>query len=163
MLRRDNKKLRKLDSRGDTIVEIMIVLAILGLAIGISYATADRSLLNVRQAEENTTATTLVQSQIENLRTLTKDRPGDPNDPFAQSGGFCVDGNDNIQPLSSPNATDFSLYYPTGTACINSNLFYIDDSYDSSTHTFTVEAAWSDVLGEGNDTVTMFYRLYPPS
>ena len=41
------------NQRGDTIIEVLIVLAVLGLAIGITYATANRSILNARQAQES--------------------------------------------------------------------------------------------------------------
>src|SRR5579884_4195391 len=62
--------IKHLSSSGDTIVEVLIVLTVLGLALGISFATANTSLLNTRQAQENSEATEIAQSQIESLREL---------------------------------------------------------------------------------------------
>ena len=64
-------RLLSLRQSGDTIVEVLIVLAVLGLAIGISYSTATKSLLATRQAQENTQATQLLQGQIERLYALS--------------------------------------------------------------------------------------------
>ncbi len=74
------RRVRSLTQRGDTIVEVMVVLAVLGLAMGISYATANRSLKNTRQAQENSEATALVKAQIEQLRSLAStEQPGTDN------------------------------------------------------------------------------------
>ncbi len=47
-----NQRRQALRQRGDTIVEVMIVLAVLGLAIGIAYSTASRSLLGLLATEK---------------------------------------------------------------------------------------------------------------
>lgn len=138
----------RLNIRGDTIVEVMIVLAVLGLAIGISYATANRSLLNARQAQENSEATQLVQSQIEGLRTMTQD----PANNIFQGGPYCLS-----------QAAPYVIL--TGNGCNFGSIgYHIDITYtDSPTDTFTVKTTWPNVLGEGNDTVTMTYRLHTPT
>src|SRR5437868_4001892 len=77
------------DHRGDTIVEVLVVLAVLGLAIGISFATANRSLLATRAAQENSQATSYLQSQVEELRYLA---PASSGQNIFQNGKFfCVD------------------------------------------------------------------------
>jgi type II secretory pathway pseudopilin PulG len=162
MLGRIYKRSKKLGNRGDTIIEIMIVLSVLGFAIGVTYATANRSLLNVRQAEESTEATTLVQSQIESLRTLTQYTVGQPNDIFDQTTpGFCIDSSGNVQTITNSGPTDQASY---PASCLIDNLYYLFVSYeDPTTSTFEVQAVWADVLGQGEDSVTMFYRIYQPS
>jgi type II secretory pathway pseudopilin PulG len=147
------KRLKTLGRAGDTIVEVMVVLAILGLAISISYATANRSLLNARQAQENSEATELIQSQIEALRTLTQ--AGDTPDifnPILQH--YC------LIPTGSPPTVTYTN--AAGSTCSMTSVGYqIDITYSSApTDTFTVTATWPDVLGEGNDTVTTIYRLH---
>jgi prepilin-type N-terminal cleavage/methylation domain-containing protein len=135
------------NNRGDTIIEVMIVLAVLGLAIGISYATANRSLLNARQAQENSQATALAQSQVEALRTLAAS--GTPN--IFQSGPYCIS-----------QTTPYSVQ--TGAACNRGTIPYnIAVTYDNNpTDTFTVKIGWPDVIGTGDDTVTIVYRLHKP-
>jgi type II secretory pathway pseudopilin PulG len=145
-------------SRGDTIVEVMIVLAILGLSIGICYATANRSLLNARQAQENSIATEIAQSQVETIRALAA--ANNPSDNVFQSGPFCtylVSGDYHVMaPTTNPDGT----YKAECTGAGPNSIFQTAVTYDSSKDTFTVVVTWPDVLGEGNDTVTQNYRTY---
>jgi|GEM_PF-1023758 len=148
--------------RGDTIVEVMIVLAVLGMAIGISYATANRSLLNARQAQENSQASELVQSQLEQLRTMTKNNcttaPVDTahciysGSPYGSSTSpFCV-----VSGVVKNAKTDAS--------CLKageSGRYRLTITRDNSTDTFTIVASWDDVEGEGTDTVTLNYKVHP--
>lgn len=150
-------KMRRLKDRGDTIVEVMLVLSILGFALSISYATANQSLLNTRQAQENTEATQLAQSQIEALRTMKS------------ADGILV----NNQPYCIYNAAtagppDYKVALYSGTTpasqcspASNSNLYTISIVYKNSSNNFTVTITWGDVSGQGIDTVTQEYRFYP--
>ncbi len=145
-----------LDSRGDTIVEVMIVLAVLSLAISISYATADRSLLNARQAQENSIATELAQGQVEELQALgcaSGDPACDSTDPanpsyqlFHQAGPFCLDAS----------------YPPPKPPCFIDSLYHVQITYLGGAvgqpSTFEVLVTWDDVL-EGKDTVTQDYVI----
>jgi prepilin-type N-terminal cleavage/methylation domain-containing protein len=116
-------RFKSLNNRGDTIVEVMVVLAILGLALGISYATANRSLLNARQAEENAQATHYVQSQIEILYNLASS----PN--ALKPGAFGYPGNNDNAGLD-PTAND--IYSANGMAfcmpqpSVGTNLVFYD-------------------------------------
>lgn len=143
------KRLTRLASSGDTIIEVMIVLAVLGLAIGLAYSTAHRSLLDARQAQENSEATQMVQSQIEALRTMTQSAA--PNNIF-QGGPYCLS-----------QTAPYTII--TGNSCTFGAIgYHIDITYTASpTDTFTVKATWPDIFGEGNDTVTMNYRLHTPN
>ncbi len=151
------KHLKRLKNRGDTIVEVMIVLTILGLAIGIAYATANSSLLDIRQAEEHAQANELAQSQIEALRTLLA--PGSPNIFIA--GPFCL----------TPSGSTFAITpnpvsgWPTG--CTSGAAPYTIRVSDLSAITpslppdvFNIIIQWPDVHGQGNDTVTLNYQLH---
>lgn len=48
--------IKKLNQRGDTIIEVLIVLAILSFAFSVSLATASKSLKQSRSAEEHSRA-----------------------------------------------------------------------------------------------------------
>ncbi|HEX4774334.1 MAG TPA: type II secretion system protein [Candidatus Saccharimonadales bacterium] len=167
-----------LNTFGDTIVEVMIVLAILGLAISISYATANRSLLNARQAQENSEASLYVQSQIEALRYLapvgqvTTCTP-DPTNIYSYcSQSFCVP---NL--LAASPITPYSTI-PAPNCTFGSNNLYTVQIYDCDhittdpcdpslsmvgSNTFVVQATWPDIMGQGDDHVTQAYRVHPGS
>jgi len=149
------KRLRRPGQAGDTIVEVMVVLAILGLAISISYATANRSLLNTRQAQENSQATELIQSQVEALRTLAV--TGDTPNIF-QAGPYCL-----VPIVPQPASGPYYTLLAGGCAAppipYHVAITYVNNP-PSQSDTFTVTATWPDVLGEGSDTVTTIYRLH---
>lgn len=175
----------RLKQRGDTIVEVMIVLAVLGSAIGISYATANRSLLNARQAQENAEAARIAQAQVEALYTPSHiTTVGNPNYLY-KNRTFCMDSSGNVVasfPASVNGVTQRNIAYD-GTApgdypaaCTNGlyhysiryNLkddginYYPQNTTDSHANDrFTVVVVWDDALGQGKDTVTLNYRIHP--
>ncbi|HXE10132.1 MAG TPA: hypothetical protein VN554_01775, partial [Verrucomicrobiae bacterium] len=55
---------KKLDATGDTIIEVLIVLAVLGLSLSISYATANKGLQQSRNAQEHSAALGIIDSQV---------------------------------------------------------------------------------------------------
>ena len=144
------KSLKTMNELGDTIIEVMIVLSILGLALSISYATANRSLLNTRQAQENSTATELAQSEIESLIPLAGKPSTDPNYIYGPPTTFCI--------VSGSVST-------SAAACSNIDIYYniAITRTDMVNDTFKVVITWNDVTGQGTDGVTLEYRLYPPS
>jgi type II secretory pathway pseudopilin PulG len=147
------KKLKALNSFGDTIVEVMVVLAVLGLAISISYATANRSLLDTRQAQENSEATELVQAQLEALRTLTSAKVA-PNPFQVAPFSFCISTTAPYTVLPYPLNSCKQSYYTVLTTYTSLGIPGVTGG------TFQVQATWADVEGQGNDTVTLLYRLY---
>jgi type II secretory pathway pseudopilin PulG len=167
---------KRLRQRGDTIVEVMIVLAVLGSAIGISYTTANRSLLNARQAQENAEAARIAQTQVEALYTpsIITD-PADSHFIYIPSGrAFCMDNNDGDPPIKFSAASDGVaqkdinyIDFPQPSAdpvknCVQ-GLYHYSIRYDAAQNNkFTVVVVWDDVLGQGKDTVTLTYRIYPP-
>ena len=139
--------LKRLNSRGDTIVEVMIVLTVLALALSISYATASRSLINARQAQENTEATVIAQSQIEQLRNNFKKPSTDTQHYIYRTGDFCF-GSDGTIKTAVTDCTQRGLYKVTIST--------------SDNITFDVKVLWDDLSGNGTASVTMSYRLHKP-
>jgi type II secretory pathway pseudopilin PulG len=162
------RKIKLLNSVGDTIVEVMIVLAVLGLSLSIAYATANRSLLNARQAQENSQATQMLQSQIEALRSLAPNGPSVvPAQNVFGSTPYCVKnvaGVYSVAQWSGPNTPDPACKQNLYTI----KVLYCQGSGDaacsgmSTDDNFIAQASWDDVLGDGRDTVTLVYRLHQP-
>ena len=169
---------KKLTQTGDTIVEVMIVLAVLGSAIGLSYATANRSLLNARQAQENAEAARLAQSQIESLYTPSSiTDPANANYLYKNSPAvtFCMNGSGNKVtgfPAASEAVNQRDLAYSGNVAdtatdgdfpvgC-HQGLYHYSIRYDRDDNDkFTIVVVWDDALGQGRDTVTLTYRIHP--
>ncbi len=160
-------RLRSRRDAGDTIVEVLVVLAVLGLALGISYATASRSLRSTTGAQENSRATALLQAQIEALRYLAPTpAPASGQDIFGQSGLFCIDTQALTVDSTFGGSLNTDLIHNPGdiypAICEQDAPFHIAISKaDSGTGAvFTLKATWDDIHGNGLDTVTLSYRLY---
>lgn len=104
--------------RGDTLIEVMISLAIIGSVISISYATASRALRTGRAAQERTEALKLVEGQIEMLKAAagapTTKVFGTPA-PSVTDPSFCITasgvaaGTVTTEQLSAAKASDINL------------------------------------------------------
>lgn len=140
--------------RGDTIVEVIMVLAVLGLAISISYATANRSLLDARQAQEASQGARIVQSQLEALRGLSA--PGNPQNVY-QAGPYCISSSNTVVAWINPTTPDPSCI----THDVNSDYTTnIKGPSGPPGGNFTIQVSWDDVEGQGTDTDTLAYNLY---
>lgn len=60
--------LKRLNVEGDTIVEVLICMAIVSFSLGVSYGIARRSLIQVRVAEERTQALKLAEQQVSRIK-----------------------------------------------------------------------------------------------
>jgi type II secretory pathway pseudopilin PulG len=105
------RKFQKLNNTGDTIVEVLIVLAVLGLALSISYATANRGLQQSRNAQEHSEALGIINSQIELLRSAFVKQSGSAVETQGSSGPFCLSppaGSVIITPLANSGPDKFN-------------------------------------------------------
>lgn len=142
------RRIKTLNRRGDTIVEVMVVLTVLGLAIGIAYATANSSLLATKGAQENSQATAVLQSQIEALRYMVPDsNPSDPITNVLQAGPYCI-------------SDTYTVLSAASSACTKEGRYQVAITYDNTSEVFTLKSTWPDIQGDGDDTVTLVYRLH---
>ncbi len=71
-----SKRLRsRLPQNGDTIVEVLICLAVVGFSLTLSYSLSRASLRKVRDAEERQQSTQMAQTQIERLKGFLAANP----------------------------------------------------------------------------------------
>ena len=61
--------------RGDTLVEVLIAIAVVSLILGGAYVTTNRSLYATRAAQERGNALKLAESQIEQLKGIVASNP----------------------------------------------------------------------------------------
>ncbi|HWB38788.1 MAG TPA: type II secretion system protein [Candidatus Saccharimonadales bacterium] len=152
--------------RGDTIVEVMVVLAIIGLALSVSYAIANRSLLGVRQSQEHSAALQLAQEQLEELRGLylagaTFDDTTNQcmNLGDQKSGNYCHFDLNTLQ--TATTTTYFNVLITKVTDCDASDTDATcnkDPNYSDDPN-YKITVTWPDVTGHGTDNVSLIYRL----
>lgn len=73
---------------GDTIVEVLISIAVAAFAIGTSYAIANRSVVKAISARERNEATNLIQSQISALKFRQRQNPSGFESAFGVPSSF---------------------------------------------------------------------------
>lgn len=160
-IRRDNTG-KSVRERGDTIVEVLIAIAVVSLVLGGAYVTTNKSLLATRAAEERGNALKLAESQVEQLKGLAK---VDPNAIFGAGTPmpFCIpftsSGPSGIAaPISADNNN--CKVNAAGAHDDIEPIFRISITRGSDGNTFTVTNTWSSVNGDVDDHVRLIYRVY---
>lgn len=130
----------KLNKSGETIIEVLISVAVIGATLAGSYYLANRSSQQTRAAVERTEALKAAESKVEILRSNLK------NDIALEgSGPYCV--------LSGSMST-----VSDGICKVEPRyniLTTVSTTAGVSTYAFT--ATWDSILGT-QDTLTIYYR-----
>jgi type II secretory pathway pseudopilin PulG len=116
------KRPKALNSAGDTIVEVLIVLAVLSMAFAISSATAHRGLNQSHNAEEHSEALGALSTQVELLRSAISQQ----TDVSTAAAGkpFCMTGNNAIKAFDEVGNVD------------RSHLSQLNNSSDPTQHSY---------------------------
>lgn len=169
-----NKRIR--GQTGDTLVEVLMAVIILGAVIGGAYATANRAVLAERNTQEHTDALTIAQAQVEALYAGNTLQPGD--NCFNTSNGYkamqgVTTGPHGVGEPSHYCYADSSGSYANtfnGTTCPAGNAFcyQVTDLPLSSTtlpnhtvtETYEVEVNWPSLNGgrQSTSSVQLYYR-----
>lgn len=159
--------IKSLNSCGETIVEVLISLAVLALVLAGAFAVVNQSTRGVRQAQEHSEALKIAENQLEYLRVAATD--SGTTTIFNQTNYFCMtqgdnDGiNDAINPSGTIVGTSFSFPALNSTTdkgliyrapCTQDNGSYIYsfaiDRYTvvaNSQYVFDVHVRWDSVSG----------------
>jgi prepilin-type N-terminal cleavage/methylation domain-containing protein len=146
-------RLRQLTQRGDTIVEVLIAIAIISMVLAGAFVMTNNSLQGSRGAQERTNAVKLVESQIELIKGLAT-----TNSQAVFGAGvpasFCV--NNAVAVVASTNAA--CTMNAAGAPTTAEPAYRI--SVTRSGNTFTVRNTWTTLRGNTTSNVQMSYRVY---
>ncbi len=149
--------------RGDTIVEVLIAIAVITLVLGGAYVTTNKSLQNTRGAQERATALKFAESQFEQLKNVIATNPskvfpsGGPVPPTT----FCITGGVNVYDATvAPQNQNCTLDVNGAVATSSSPqpLFMLKTT--RSGNTFTIAETWIDISGKTTDRLQLSYRIY---
>lgn len=153
------ERMQKLNQRGDTIVEVLIAIAIVSMVLGGAYATTNKSLQATRSAQEQGVGLKLVETQLEQLKSLADTPGGLATTPAS----FCI-----VQTAGKPTVTSTAS---AGSPCTLNSNGATATSADQPAYqlaitqltpnNFRITNSWVDVSGKQNDSVQMDYRIYP--
>ena len=139
---------------GDTIVEVLIAIAIISVVLGGAYVSTNRSLLATRAAQERVSALKLAESQMEQIKGLAA---SDPDQLFGGTAPspFCISKATGLPVEDDDPACAVGLSGDPTTAV---PLFTI--SITRTGNDFAITETWTDVSGRITDSLEMRYRVY---
>lgn len=176
--------MKHIGGRGDTIVEVLLAIAVVSAILGGAYVSSRRSLNASQQALERSQATKLLETQLERLKSIASDASKDVFNT-ATATVFCLDGSNNrnnftistMPPTDSDNlsATPGGNYPPSCIIDSGGNVYVAGSSQstpyyisversvpppDEYKYTFTARVRWDRAGGGSRDEATIVYRLY---
>jgi prepilin-type N-terminal cleavage/methylation domain-containing protein len=145
--------------RGDTIIEVLIAIAVAASVLGIVFATSARNLRAIRDIQERSEATRLIQGQIEALRYLYSTSPSTmpvAGAVFCMNGPLPVSGFTGSVPNPTLLSEDFSKYPP---GCKTTDKLYNYAIVGDATGTYKFYARWDSLTPSGRDQIIMAYKV----
>ncbi len=154
------KHIKTLNSSGDTIVEVLVVLAVLSLSFVTSYTIAVKSLGQSRNAQEHSETLGNINSQTEWLRTAITNKVALPvGTPFCMTSPTTFDAGFLPGNTVSGNAAgdDFSKY----PAACKSGLYYSSIIYSGdAAGDFDIKLRWDGNGSLGRQQEEINYRTH---
>lgn len=143
--------------RGDTIVEVLVALAVLGLIVGAASALAGRSTKSLQDTQEKAVALRLAQGQLEYIKTYTVTHPDDVQ---VGMSGFCMKQNDALpdKPLIKAGGGDCVGTVGDGGADYTKSIT-LQPTADGAGIDATATVKW-DTQNVKDTDVKLTYRLY---
>lgn len=139
--------------KGDTIVEVLIAIAVLAFALGMGYATANRSNVAIQSNKERYQAQLVVNKQVEYLRAGVNS--GSVNKGSITNAVDCV----VISSGSYLRATGTNCNDPSSGPTYAVNVDPVTCSTAPSTFcTYKITVDWDSLKG-GRETVATWYGL----
>lgn len=150
--------------RGDTIVEVMISMAILALVLGAAYATSTRSLRTGTDAGQRSQALSYAQQQVEILKTIGLK---DPSKLATYKVGFpfCINPVDAslvpVDPATGTCALPVGVVDPANALpySVVVNYYDVNPSDNKPDKTFIVSVKWeSGTVGTDTNSSSLQYK-----
>lgn len=151
----DRFHLPNLRERGDTIVEVLISIAVISAVLGGAYVATNRSFLMSRDTQERSAGLKLVESQLEQLKSIIATSP---NSVFGVGvpASFCMTS--PTTPTDSGNSACFLNSAGSAAAATEEPKYHL--MITRSGNTFTIQNQWTAIRGGSIDQIEMKYRLY---
>ncbi|MCL4358170.1 hypothetical protein M1512_04780 [Patescibacteria group bacterium] len=147
----------KLKNDGDTIVEVLIALAVLSLAFAISYATASRALQVSQNSQEHSQALEYLDAQVEALRYVTTqpDQILPPTDFVHGSQPFCF--------VTSSPTSGIALSHTVPCKEPGNGFNYLVEITPDPTfnYIFHFTIIWPGLGSLGQQKEQLSYKVYP--
>ena len=159
--------IRQLNNTGDTIVEVLISIAVVSSVLGAGYVGANHSSTTIQEAQEHQIATSIAQTQLELLNSQTGlARLNTPTPTFPSSAlPSCYAQVSGTYLLNTPNTGKQSRCSPYDSSVypenFNVNITDVTDPSQSpppTLDTYQVEVSWQHLGGAQKNDIKMFFQ-----
>lgn len=159
-------KRRPLNQRGDTIVEVLISIAIVSMILGGAYVMTNRSLQATRGAQERSNALKVVEAQLEILKSVAGGANTGTVMGQSTPAEFCIVPT-TLAVSSAATATNCRFDTQGNAYTGNSQpVFRVvitrAPTADGEGYTFTIKNTWDSIISKNTEQTTMSYRIYKP-
>ncbi|HEX8182298.1 MAG TPA: hypothetical protein VF575_01705 [Candidatus Saccharimonadales bacterium] len=155
---------KKFNQSGDTIVEVLIALAVISSVLAGAFLVSQKSAQAVRNGQEQAEMLQILQGQVEQTRSMALAETNPVAGIFATSPRyFCVNDSDanNLQRANYPASFDIgNRNFDDYEADCKKGRYNVIGTYDSGAKTFTFYGRWDGISG-GKNEVKLSYRVYP--
>ena len=144
--------------RGDTIVEVLFAIAILGAVLGGAYVVVNRNIMTNRASQERLEAVKLAETQSERLKVKSASDP-----TVLTKTNFCM-GIGNLV-LDGAGTHVGCKVDATGAPTASEQHYRIVITNDASLPQggvrYKITIVWPSVQGSADDTLEYLYEVYP--
>lgn len=148
------KSIKSLGQKGDTLVEVLIAIAVVSSVLGIAYSVMNRNIATIRDNQERSEASKLASNQLELLKTGWQN---DQNFLPGATGNFCISSTINI--VTNPDPSNIAGgYHADCRLSVGGNDIYRANIVPNGSNGYTVTISW-DKIGGGLSQVVMAYKF----
>jgi type II secretory pathway pseudopilin PulG len=155
-----NKKLINYKQLGDTIVEVLIAIAILGFAIGSAFAIANKSKLTLQANQERYQAQLLANAQADEIKQFTSDPSSLRGiNSMAIGNVFCM------YYVSTPPSPGVYLQTigagPIPSVCKDGmySIRVTKEATGIGQNSFYIEVTWDSLVNSNGNRVSLLYGI----
>ena len=149
---RTKAKIISQSQRGDTIVEVVVSMAILAFALGGAYVLGNKALSTAIDASQRREATAIMQGQVELLKNAYKNNPSSFPSNYKVSTDYClanVNGTITSSPANSSDTSSTLCGKKSSAANYDGTQYRTFIHWDSSNQAFVVKVYWDNINGRG--------------
>jgi type II secretory pathway pseudopilin PulG len=158
------------DQAGDTIVEVLIVILVIGVVLASCYSIATASLQSTQLVQERTYALKQAESQLEYLKTAANSTQPNQQAVLAKANAFCLDASLKAYDIPGGNLStnDYSDYKapgvgcfidPNNNSCVSYCYYFGIQPVGGGSNEYTASVRWDGPNGNPQN-VQLSYRVY---
>lgn len=140
---------------GDTMVEVMMSMAILAVILATAYATSSHSLQGGLNAQYRDQALSYAKQQLELIKNADN-TSAQAIGGFKVGQPFCIDP--STTQLHSVDSSTKTCPLPVGSSGSSQSQYSIVDSYNSSNKTFAATVQWPSTNANVPNQLTIYYK-----